>query len=164
MGLVVSLEEARRLRDQAKTSGRRVVLTNGYFDILHVGHVRYLQAARALADVLIVAVNADSTAARSKDPRRPIVGEMERAEVLAALSCVDYVVVFEEDTAERVVSLLRPDLYVKGGDYDRSSLPEAPVVESYGGQIAILPFETGHSTTAIIETIRDRYGRVRSSP
>lgn len=134
-----------------------MVLTNGYFDLLHVGHVRYLRAARALGDLLIVALNADSTARRAKDPRRPIVGEAERAEVLAALSCVDYVVVFEEDTAERVVSLLRPDIYAKGRDYQRSSLPEAPLVEEYGGEVRLLAFEAGHSTTAIVETILERY-------
>lgn len=134
-----------------------MVLTNGYFDLLHVGHVRYLRAARALGDFLIVALNADSTARRAKDPRRPIVGEAERAEVLAALSCVDYVVVFEEDTAERVVSLLRPDIYAKGRDYQRSSLPEAPLVEEYGGEVRLLAFEAGHSTTAIVETILERY-------
>ena len=129
MGRVISLEEAERLRQEARTEGRRVVLTNGYFDILHVGHVRYLHAARALGDLLIVAVNADATARRAKDPRRPIVPEADRAEVLAALACVDYVVVFQEDTAEQVVSLLRPDLYAKGGDYDRTRLPETPDVE-----------------------------------
>jgi len=134
-----------------------VVLTNGYFDLLHVGHVRYLRAARALGDLLIVALNADSTARRAKDPRRPIVGEANRAEVLAALACVDCVVVFEEDTAERVVSLLRPDIYAKGGDYDEGTLPEAPVVQQYGGKVRLLPFEAGHSTTEIVETILERY-------
>lgn len=157
MGRVVTLEEAERLREEARIEGRRVVLTNGYFDILHVGHVRYLQAARALGDLLIVAVNADSTARRVKDPRRPIVPEADRAELLAALSCVDYVVVFQEDTAERVVSLLRPDFYAKGGDYDWARLPEAPVVEEYGGRVEILPLEAGHSTTDIIETVLERY-------
>lgn len=159
MGRVVGLDEAIRIRTDAQAAGRQVVLTNGYFDLLHVGHVRYLQSARALGDLLIVALNADSTARRAKDARRPIVGEAERAEVLAALSCVDYVVVFEEDTAERVVSLLRPDVYAKGGDYDETMLPEAPVVAGYGGEVRLLPFEAGHSTTGIIETICERYGR-----
>lgn len=162
MGRVVSLEEAERVREEARKAGRWVVLTNGYFDILHVGHVRYLQAARALGDVLFVALNADSTAQRVKDPRRPILPEGERAELVAALSCVDYVVVFQENTAERVVSLLRPDVYAKGGDYDVAALPEASVVQGYGGRIEIVPFEAGHSTTGIIKTVLERYAGDRT--
>lgn len=157
MGRVVGLDDAKRLRSEARVAGQRVVLTNGYFDLLHVGHVRYLQAARGLGDVLIVALNADATARRTKDPRRPIVPEAERAEVLTALSCVDYVLLFQEDTAELVVSLLQPDVYVKGGDYTAASLPEASVVAGYGGRVVVLPFEAGHSTTTIVDTILERY-------
>jgi rfaE bifunctional protein nucleotidyltransferase chain/domain len=157
MGQVVSLDEATHVRAEAHAAGRRVVLTNGYFDLLHVGHVRYLQAARGLGDLLIVALNADSTARRAKDSRRPIVEERDRAEVLSALSCVDYVVVFEEDTAERVVSVLRPDIYAKGGDYDENSLLEAPLVKGYGGEVHLLPFAAGNSTTRIVETVLERY-------
>ena len=158
MGQVVTLPEAGRIRADARAAGRRVVLTNGYFDLLHVGHTRYLQQARALGDVLFVGVNADATARRAKDLRRPILPENERAEMLAALGCVDYVVLFSEDTAQRLVEVLKPDVYVKGGDYDRASLPEAAAVDEYGGLIEILPFQQGHSTTDIVETVLQRYG------
>lgn len=159
MGRIVDLPEAIRVRFEAQWAGRSAVLTNGYFDMLHVGHVRYLQAARALGDLLIVGLNADATARRTKDPRRPIVPEAERAEVLAALACVDYVVVFEEDTAERLVQLVRPPVYAKGGDYGPGGmyLPEAKIVEANGGRVVVLPFHGNQSTTRIVETIIQRY-------
>ena len=141
-------------------AGKRLVFTNGYFDLLHLGHLRYLQQAKALGDVLVVGVNADATAGRVKDPRRPIMPQGERAELVAALDCVDYAVIFEEETAAALVSALRPQVYVKGGDYGPdvgTSLPEAPVVEAYGGQVVILPYLPGHSTTGTIETIVQRY-------
>lgn len=158
MGRIVDLPDAIRVRYEAQWAGRSVVLTNGYFDLLHVGHVRYLQAARALGGMLIVGLNADATA-RYKDPRRPIVPEAERAEVLAALACVDYVVVFEEDTAERLVSLVKPTVYAKGGDYGPGGvyLPETRIVEANGGKVVVLPFHYNHSTTGIVETIIQRY-------
>ena len=159
MGRVIDLAETARVRAEAKFAGRRVVFTNGYFDLLHVGHVRYLQAARALGDLLIVGVNNDATARRFKGPGRPIISEDGRAEMVAALACVGWVVLFEEDTAQRLVSILKPDVYAKGGDYDRATLPEAPIVEAYGGQVVLLPYQTGHSTTAIVETILERYRR-----
>ena len=159
MGRVVDLAGARRERGEAARDGRRVVLTNGYFDLLHVGHVRYLQRARAEGDLLIVGLNADATARRSKDPRRPIVPQEERAEVLAALACVDYVVIFDEDTAEGLVQALRPDVYAKGGDYGPGGapLPEAALVEGAGGRVAILPFVAGHSTSDLVATVVERY-------
>ena len=161
MGSVVSLDTLVALRKQLAAEGKRVVLTNGYFDLLHVGHTRYLQRARALGDVLVVGVNTDATARRAKDARRPVLSQGERAELIAALACVDYVVVFDEDTAERLVALLQPHVYAKGGDYASGSgspPPEAEAVLAYGGQVTILPFEAGHSTSGIIETIVKRYG------
>ncbi len=145
----------------ARLPGRRV-FTNGVFDILHIGHVRYLQAARALGDCLIVGLNSDASARALKGERRPIVPQAERAEVLAALACVDAVVIFEEVTAETTVAAIRPEVYVKGGDYALGTPgarvpPEAAVVAAYGGWVEFIPFVDGRSTTIIVETILRRY-------
>jgi D-glycero-beta-D-manno-heptose 1-phosphate adenylyltransferase len=144
-----------------RARGGRLVVTNGCFDLLHVGHVRYLQAARALGDFLTVGLNSDASTRRLKGPERPLVPEAERAEVLAALTCVDAVVLFDEPTAEALVAALRPEIYVKGDDYSESTLPEARVVQSYGGEIRLLPTVAGLSTTALVERIR---GRGASAP
>jgi D-glycero-beta-D-manno-heptose 1-phosphate adenylyltransferase len=153
LGHVLTLEDAVLWR--AMQAGT-VVLTNGHFDLLHVGHVRYLQAARALGDALAVGLNSDvSTAARK--PGRPVVPQDERAELLAALGCVDAVVIFDALTAEGLVQALRPDIYVKGGDWNRPDgprPPEAGVVEAYGGQVVFLPYVPDRSTTAMIARIR----------
>lgn len=139
-----------------------MVLTNGCFDLLHLGHVRYLAAARAFGDVLILALNDDESVRRLKGPHRPLVPLAERAELLAALRSVDAVVPFSEDTAEETVRVLRPDVYVKGGDYAGASgagkpLPEAAIVRAAGGRVEIVSFVEGHSTTDLIATIRERY-------
>jgi len=139
-----------------RAAGRRTVFTNGCFDILHTGHVQYLQQASALGDILVVAINSDESVRRLKGAGRPINPQGDRATVLAALACVDHVVVFGEDTPVRLVELLRPDVYVKGGDYDVATLPEAPVVSAYGGQVRILPYLDGRSTTAILDRLADR--------
>ncbi len=159
-GQIITLEEAMQIR------GRRV-FTNGVFDILHVGHVRYLQAARALGDCLIVGLNSDASARALKGERHPLVPQAERAEMLAALECVDYVIVFGEVTAERLVETLRPEVYVKGGDYGRTEdggrttgvkvLPEAAIVERYGGRVELMPLVGGRSTTNLIEEVIRRY-------
>lgn len=133
----------------------RLVLTNGCFDLLHVGHVRYLAAARALGDALAVAVNSDRSVQRLKGEGRPLIPQDERAEILAALESVDFVVVFDEDSAEEVVAHVRPAVYVKGGDYSGSPLdanfpPEGHVVNAYGGEVAIVPYEHGHSTSGLL--------------
>ena len=157
-GKLLPLEEladrCRKLRER----GRRVVLTNGCFDLLHVGHVRLLRQARELGDALVVALNSDESVRALKGPARPIVLAAERAEVLAGLTSVDYVTIFPELTAERVVSVLRPDCYVKGGDYTaaRKAVPEAEIVVEYGGLVVFLDFEAGAGTTAIIQTILRR--------
>jgi rfaE bifunctional protein nucleotidyltransferase chain/domain len=160
MGRLVSLTEARRLRQKLRARGKITVFTNGVFDLLHVGHVRYLKAARELGDALFVGLNSDASARRLKGPDRPWVPEAERAETLCALQPVDYVILFGESTAELVIAALQPDVYVKGGDYATGSgerskaLPEEPAVESYGGRVIILPYTPGHSTTELIARIR----------
>jgi D-beta-D-heptose 7-phosphate kinase/D-beta-D-heptose 1-phosphate adenosyltransferase len=137
-----------------RAQGRRVVFTNGCFDILHRGHITYLNQAKALGDVLIVGVNSDEGVARLKGPDRPINSLEDRIELLSALSCVDYIVPFDEDTPEKLIIAIRPDVFVKGGDYTRATLPEAEVVESLGGEVRLLPYLEDRSTTSVIERIR----------
>ena len=160
MGRVVSPEEAQRIREELRSAGKTVVLTNGHFDLLHVGHVRCLQQAKELGDVLFVGVNSDASTRLLKGGKRPIIPEDERARLVAALECVDYVVIFKERTARRLVELLKPDIYAKGGDYGPAGkeLPEAEAVAAYGGEVRILPYLPGRSTTDIIRTILERYG------
>jgi len=134
------------------------VFTNGCFDILHVGHIRYLQEAKTLGDVLIVAVNTDSSVKQFKGDKRPIVPEKERAEMVAALACVDFVVLFSDRLPSRILSELKPDIDVKGGDYTIDKMPEASVVQGYGGQIKILKEIKGKATTNIIKKVIEVYG------
>ncbi|HEU4672499.1 MAG TPA: D-glycero-beta-D-manno-heptose 1-phosphate adenylyltransferase [Candidatus Limnocylindrales bacterium] len=138
--------------------GRRIVFTNGCFDILHRGHITYLNRAKALGDVLIVGVNSDESVARLKGPGRPINGLDDRLHVLEALSCVDHVVPFAEDTPSDVLRVVRPHVFVKGGDYRIEDLPEAPVVADLGGTVQILPYVEDRSTTGIIDRVRARHG------
>ena len=142
------------LRRQKKT----VVFTNGCFDILHVGHVRYLQAAKKLGDVLVLGLNSDTSVQALKGPARPINGQADRAEVLAALEAVDYIVAFDEITAEKLIETVRPDIYAKGGDYVIDELPEAKLVQAYGGRIVLVPEIPGCSSTNMINKIRGRQG------
>jgi D-beta-D-heptose 7-phosphate kinase / D-beta-D-heptose 1-phosphate adenosyltransferase len=139
---------------------RRIVFTNGVFDILHRGHVTYLARAKGLGDVLVVGVNSDESVHRLKGPTRPINGLDDRVAVLEALSPVDLVVPFEEDTPERLIEQVRPNVFVKGGDYRRETLPEAPLVERLGGSVRILPFTDDRSTSGVIERVREAYGEV----
>jgi D-beta-D-heptose 7-phosphate kinase/D-beta-D-heptose 1-phosphate adenosyltransferase len=142
-----------RLRYE-RSLGRRVVFTNGCFDILHAGHVSYLSRAKSLADVLVVGINSDASVRRLKGPGRPINGLEDRLSVLAALSCIDFIVPFDEATPEALIRELQPDIFVKGGDYTLGMLPEAAVVEEFGGEVRILPYVDERSTTAIIDRIR----------
>ncbi len=160
MGLVLDLDDLRARRLRYRLRRRQVVLTNGCFDLLHVGHVRYLRAARDLGDCLVVGVNDDESVRRLKGPSRPIVPAVERAEVLAALSAVDFVVLFPEDTAEELVRRLQPDVYVKGSDYGPGArdLPEARIVESYGGRVAYVPLVLGRSTSDLVERVLSSAG------
>ncbi|MBX6312692.1 MAG: D-glycero-beta-D-manno-heptose 1-phosphate adenylyltransferase [Isosphaeraceae bacterium] len=144
--------------DDYRKQGRRVVFTNGCFDILHRGHITYLNSAKALGDVLVVGVNSDDGIRRLKGPLRPINALEDRIQVLAALSCVDHIIAFDEDTPCDLIRVVRPDVFVKGGDYTRERLPEAPLVEALGGVVQILPFVADRSTTGIIERIRAAYG------
>ncbi len=147
---------------------QRLVLTNGIFDLLHSGHVRYLEQASLLGDVLVVGINSDQSTRRIKGPLRPLIPEDERASVVAALRSVHYVTIFHPPTAITLVETLKPDIYVKGGDYatsddetqltvDESRLPEAQSVQRYGGRIILLPYYGGFSTTALIERILERF-------
>ena len=133
-----------------REGGARVVFTNGCFDILHAGHVRYLAAARALGDVLILGLNSDASVRRLKGETRPVNSEADRAEVVGALKSVDYVVIFGEDTAEDLIAKVQPAVYAKGGDYTLETLAEARIVESYGGEVAFIPLVAGKSTTGMI--------------
>ncbi|EKD29145.1 MAG: RfaE bifunctional protein [uncultured bacterium] len=135
----------------SKESRSKIVFTNGCFDILHVGHVRYLKQARDLGDKLIVGLNSDSSVKRLKGNGRPVNREKDRAEVLLALSCVDHVILFDEDTPLELITKLRPNVLVKGGDYMKSNIVGAEFVESIGGKVEIIPFYEGYSTTGIIE-------------
>ena len=161
---MTSREELIRLRSTWRAAERRLVLTNGVFDLVHIGHVTYLQQARALGDILVVGINSDASTRALKGPERPLVPENERAALLAALRAVDYVTIFDEPTAEALVAALQPDVYVKGGDYALpdgatgatagKTLPEAAIVQSYGGAIRLLPYLPGHSTSELIAKIR----------
>jgi D-glycero-beta-D-manno-heptose 1-phosphate adenylyltransferase len=153
MGQVLSSAELTAMLERRRTSGARIVLTNGVFDLLHVGHLRSLEAARALGDVLIVGINGDASVRRLK-PGRPLVPEAERAELVAALAPVDYVVVFNEPTAERLVELVRPEVYAKGGDYSAASLPELGAVRAVGAELALLPLVANHSTSHLLAQLR----------
>lgn len=136
-----------------KEKGHKIVLTNGCFDILHAGHVRYLAAARAVGDVLVLGLNSDESVRMLKGPTRPINTERDRAEVIDGLKSVDYVVIFGEKTAEALVRDVRPDYYAKGGDYSVESLPESQAVSEVGGKVVFLPFVEGKSSTKIIQKI-----------
>ena len=155
-----------QLRDQWRAEQQTVVFTNGIFDLLHLGHLQYLQAARTHGDLLIVGLNSDASTRQLKGPKRPLVPEDERAELLLGLRPVDYVTLFDDRTAERLVGALQPDVYVKGGDYalhaapgsGAKALPEARIVQAYGGRVELIQYLAGHSTTELIERIMERYG------
>lgn len=151
---VLPTESAAAFAAALREAGKRVVFTNGVFDLIHPGHVRYLQAARAEGDALIVGLNSDASVRRYKGPGRPITPEHERAEILAALACVDAVVVFDEDTPDRIVGRIQPDVLVKGADWAADAIVGRDTVEARGGKVVRVPVERGWSTSAIIERIR----------
>lgn len=153
---VVTQSDAEALRTLLRAAPRRVVFTNGVFDILHAGHVTYLEEARALGDVLVVGLNSDESVRRLKGPSRPINTQEDRARVLSALRCVDHVIVFEDDTPLAVITALIPDVLVKGGDYTRDTVVGAEVVEQHGGSVVIIPLLEGRSTTSIIARSQGR--------
>ncbi|MDP7503834.1 MAG: D-glycero-beta-D-manno-heptose 1-phosphate adenylyltransferase, partial [Nitrospinota bacterium] len=147
--------EKRLQTDRAK--GREVVFTNGCFDLMHVGHIQYLQQAKELGDILVIGLNDDASVRRVKGEGRPLIEERQRAQLLAALGCVDYVVFFPEDTPEELIRAVRPDILVKGGDYAPEDVVGREQVESSGGRVEVLPFVDGVSTTRIVNTIIERY-------
>lgn len=151
---VTSRAEAAAAAAALRESGKTVVFTNGVFDLLHPGHVRYLAQARSLGDALIVGINADSSVRRNKGSERPINPEQERAEVIAALAAVDVVVIFDEDTPDAIIRQIQPDVLVKGADWPADQIVGRDTVEARGGRVVLVTVEPGHSTTAIVERVR----------
>ena len=157
----VSLEDAALIAGKLSREGKRLVLANGCFDLLHVGHVRYLEGARRLGDALLVAVNSDASVRRLKGPGRPIMPEGERAEMVSALAAVDYVLVFADDTVDGLISRLTPAVHAKGTDYTEETVPERGSVLAHGGRVAIAGDEKSHSTRDLIQTIVRTFGMSR---
>ena len=157
-GKILSLEDLAERSKALRKAGKKVVATNGCFDLLHVGHVRYLKAARARGDILAVGLNGDASVRQLKGPGRPINSEKDRAEVLAALESVDLIAIFPEDRATRFIQSVAPDVYVKGGDYKAETLnsEERAVLEKLGTKIEIVPFEKGYSTSSLLEQLRKK--------
>ena len=150
-------KELLRIVKNLKAKGKRIVFTNGCFDLLHLGHVRYLEKAKSLGDVLVVGVNSDSSVRRLKGSKRPILPEKERTEILSGLGCVDYITIFKEVDPLKLITSLRPNLLVKGGDWTREEIVGREVVERSGGELVIIPFVKGTSTSNVIDTILKRY-------
>jgi rfaE bifunctional protein nucleotidyltransferase chain/domain len=155
MSDVLSIDQAAAFAEAARRAGRRVAFTNGVFDLLHPGHIRYLQAARAEGDLLIVAVNSDRSVRGNKGPGRPVTPERERAEVVAALAAVDAVLIFDDPTPAEVIRRIQPDVLVKGADWAADAIVGRDTVEARGGRVVRVPVETGWSTTSILRKIRE---------
>jgi D-beta-D-heptose 7-phosphate kinase/D-beta-D-heptose 1-phosphate adenosyltransferase len=150
-------KELLRIIKDLKAKGKRIVFTNGCFDLLHIGHVRYLEKAKTLGDVLVVGVNSDSSVRKLKGPKRPVLPEEERTEILSGLGCVDYVTLFDEIDPLKLITSLQPDVLAKGGDWTREQIVGREVVERTGGEVVIIPFVRGASTSNLIETIFRKY-------
>ena len=159
-GKIKSLSEIKQIVNMLKAKGKRIVFTNGCFDILHIGHVKYLEEARSLGDILILGLNTDWSVCANKGPLRPLVAEQDRAEVLAALSCIDYIVMFDEFTPERLIEEIVPNILVKGGDYKIDDIKGRECVEDHGGRVVSIPFIPDKSTSNLIKLIVERYGFV----
>jgi D-beta-D-heptose 7-phosphate kinase/D-beta-D-heptose 1-phosphate adenosyltransferase len=155
----VSLSQAQSIRRQAKAEGKKVVFTNGVFDLLHRGHVEYLQKARELGDLLILGLNSDDSVRRIKGPKRPLVNQEDRAAVLSALSCVDHIVFFDEDTPQKLIEALTPDILVKGADYTVEQIVGADVVLKNGGKVLPIELTPGKSTSGLISKIVETYSK-----
>lgn len=153
------LKSRQELVDYIKNNreNKTIVFTNGCFDILHIGHIKLLQFAKNSGDILVLGLNSDSSIKRIKGDKRPIVCQEDRAEVLSAIECVDFISIFDEDTPCELISLLKPDVHVKGGDYDVNKIPEAQIIKSYGGKILRFEYIPNHSSTGIIEKILSAY-------
>jgi glycerol-3-phosphate cytidylyltransferase len=158
MGKIIEREKIADLVAKLRAEGKRIVFTNGCFDILHLGHIRYLREAKSRGDILIVGLNSDESVRKIKGETRPIMGEEERAEILASLEMVDFVVIFEETVPDELIRLIKPDIHIKGGDYKSpEELPEAELVRSLGGEVIIVEGVEGKSTSNIIKTILKKY-------
>ncbi|MDD5492438.1 MAG: adenylyltransferase/cytidyltransferase family protein [bacterium] len=154
---IKSLQQLKKIVKLLKLQGKTVVLANGCFDLLHVGHIRYLEASKKLGDVLVVAINNDRSIRMIKDPQRPIIKQRARAEIVASLAAVDYVILFSEKKVDRVLRVLQPAIQAKGTDYTINSVPEKDLVESYGGRVAIVGDKKSHATKDLIKTILQKY-------
>ncbi|MDX2077086.1 MAG: adenylyltransferase/cytidyltransferase family protein [bacterium] len=154
MGEILTLSQAIHQRELLHRQNHRLVFTNGHFDLLHVGHLDYLEQARALGDALFLGLNGDASTTRLKGVGRPLIPATERARLLAALIPISAVIIFEDDTANGLIEALRPDIYVKGGDYHTKPLPERPLIESYGGQVVLIDLVPERSTSALIARIK----------
>ena len=154
MGEYLTLDQAIQKREQLRRDGHTLVFTNGHFDLLHVGHLDYLEKARALGDALYVGLNGDASTTRLKGPGRPLVPALERARLLAALIPVTGVIIFDDLTAAGLISALQPDIYVKGGDYAHKPLPERAAVAAYGGRVELIDYLPAHSTTDLIQRVQ----------
>jgi len=150
-------KELLRIIKNLKAKGKRIVFTNGCFDLLHLGHVRYLEGAKALGDILVVGVNSDSSVRKLKGPKRPILPEEERIEILSGLGSVDYITIFNEADPLKLITSLKPNLLAKGGDWTKEQIVGREVVERSGGELVIIPFVKGASTSNVIDTILKRY-------
>jgi len=150
---ILSINDLEEKILKTRIEGKTIVFANGCFDLLHVGHVRYLYGAKSLGDLLIVAINSDRIVRQLKGSNRPLTSENERAEIIAALSCVDYVTIFDTPTVTELLLLLKPDIHAKGTDYTTETVPEREIVKSYGGRVAIVGDPKDHSTTSILEQI-----------
>ena len=151
--MLIDRNDVENFCDELKARGKKIVFTNGCFDILHAGHVRYLTAAKNFGDVLIVGLNTDESVRRLKGDSRPINNQFDRAEILLGLKAVDHVIFFGEQTAENLIAEVKPNIYVKGGDYTLETLPEAKIVQQFGGRVELVNLVAGHSTTNIVEKI-----------
>ena len=156
MGYVISRAEAKKLVQELKEQNKSIVFTNGCFDILHIGHVRYLKESAKFADIMIIGLNSDSSVKRLKGETRPINNESDRAELLSELGFVDYVVIFEEDSPVNLLDEIKPDIYTKGADYTLETLPEAPTVLKNGGRVEFIDLVVGKSTTNVIKKIEQK--------
>ena len=150
---IKEIEELKNIIKEYKEKNKKVVFTNGCFDLLHIGHIRYLYKAKEFGSILIVALNSDKSVKNLKGDNRPIINEKERAELLSALEMIDYITIFDDFTCKNILKSLKPDIYVKGGDYTRQTLPEWPVVAEYGGEVKLVEEIKGQSTTSLINKI-----------
>lgn len=154
---IKSTDELKSIVEDLKKQNKKIVTTNGVFDILHIGHIRYLEEAKKLGDILIVAINSDSSTKKIKDPKRPLNNENDRAEALASLECVDYVTIFNENDPVKILGDIKPSIHVKGGDYKIHQIIEKDVIEKNNGKIVLIPEIKGYSTTDLIKKIIELY-------